>query len=65
MKVSSIRQFRNEGDNLTELSFAKTSETVTKDMGKTWPIATNRRVPSNDLPETIVGHIRLQFPSCF
>ena len=30
-----------------------------------WPIATNRRVPSNDLPETIVGHIRFQFPSCF
>ena len=48
--VAEKNAFINAGHELsrTAVTSANTSETVTKDRGKDWPIA-DRRVPSNDL----------------
>ena len=44
----SIHHFKNDREtNWTELTFAKTCGTVTRDRGKDWPIA-DRRVSSKD-----------------
>ena len=50
LEANSPLKKKKEG-NWVELTFAKTSGTVTRDRGQNWPIA-DRRVPSNDPTNT-------------